>query len=355
MAASTSIVQPPKDTAKALTIALSARALFDLEKEDKFFHENGLDAYIKHMMENEEKVLEKGPAFEFVKSALAVNDAIRKLDPKDDELFDIVIVSRNHAQAGVRLIRSINHYDGIFLERMSLTGGSDPTKYLGAWNTDLFLSPDEHDVRKAIEAGFPAAVVYQNNGEDLPNDQLRIAFDGDSVLFSDEAEQVYQKEGLVGFVQNETQKAAIPLGEGPIKKFASRIAKIQKKFHKKGVPRDQCPIRTYLVTARSGASGGERAIKTLRDWGLEIDESHFKSGASKANMLKAIRPHLFLDDSESHVDKALKANIPAAKVPYGINSEKVKPKGGKKRGSDLVEGEGAKSTLKGHFPVKKAK
>ncbi|XP_035694135.1 cytosolic 5'-nucleotidase 1A-like [Branchiostoma floridae] len=354
MAASSSRAQPPKDTTKTLTITLSARALFDLEEEDKFFHENGLDAYIKLMVEKEKEVLGKGPAFEFVKSALAVNDHIRQLDKDDDELFDIVIVSRNHAQAGSRIINSINHY-GLCLERLSLAGGTDPNTYLGAWNTDLFLSPDEKDARSAIEAGFPAAVVYKYNGDhkDLPKDQLRIVFDGDAVLFSDESERVFKEKGLAGFQQNEEQKAGIPLGEGPMKTFASRIAQIQEKFHKANKPN---PIRTYLVTARSGASAGQRTLITLRDWGLKIDECHYKSGASKTAILKAIRPHLFLDDSQSHIDAALKGGIPAAKVPYGINYENQKPVGNKKRDGDPVEGEDAKGTMKGYYHVtKKAK
>ncbi|XP_019634892.1 PREDICTED: cytosolic 5'-nucleotidase 1A-like [Branchiostoma belcheri] len=352
---SSTIVQPPKDRRNTITVALSARALFDLEAENKFFQENGLEAYIQHMVEKENEVLGKGPAFEFVESALAVNDRIRKLDPKDNELFDIVIVSRNHAQAAIRIINSINHY-GLCLERITLAGGTDPTAYLGAWKADLFLSPDENDVRSAIQAGFPAAVVYKYNGEDLPNDQLRIVFDGDAVLFSDEAERVYQQRGFPAFVENERQKAAMPLDEGPLRKFASRIAAIQEKFHTREVP---CPIRTYILTARSGASAGKRAILTLREWGLKIDECTFNAGASKAAMLKAINPHLFFDDSQSHIDAALEENIPAARVLYGIKDEKVEAKPAaeksKKRGRESVESEGAKGTLKEHFPVKKTK
>ncbi|XP_035692394.1 cytosolic 5'-nucleotidase 1A-like [Branchiostoma floridae] len=311
------IVQPPKDTRNTLVIALSARALFDLETEDRVFQEHGLEAYIQYMVEREDVILPKGPAFEFVRSALAVNDHIRELDPKDIELFDIVIVSRNHTQAAVRLINSINHY-GLCLERLSLTEGTDPTTYLEAWKVDLFLSPEEGDVRRAIQAGYPAAVVYQSETADLPHDQLRIVFDGDAVLFSDEAERVYQEGGFPLFFQNETVKVSTPLDEGPMTKFALRMSAMQQKFHKKRVP---CPIRTYLLTARSGASTGKRAILTLRHWCLQIDECNFNAGAGKGAMLRAIRPHLYLDDSQRNIDAALQENICAARVLYGVQDK----------------------------------
>eukprot|EP00058_Branchiostoma_floridae_P001448 XP_002586936.1 hypothetical protein BRAFLDRAFT_103597 [Branchiostoma floridae] len=301
------IVQPPKDTRNTLVIALSARALFDLETEDRVFQEHGLEAYIQYMVEREDVILPKGPAFEFVRSALAVNDHIRELDPKDIELFDIVIVSRNHTQAAVRLINSINHYEG-----------TDPTTYLEAWKVDLFLSPEEGDVRRAIQAGYPAALVYQSETADLPHDQLRIVFDGDAVLFSDEAERVYQEGGFPLFFQNETVKVSTPLDEGPMTKFALRISAMQQKFHKKRVP---CPIRTYLLTARSGASTGKRAILTLRHWCLQIDECNFNAGAGKGAMLRAIRPHLYLDDSQRNIDAALQENICAARVLYGVQDK----------------------------------
>ncbi|XP_019616343.1 PREDICTED: cytosolic 5'-nucleotidase 1A-like [Branchiostoma belcheri] len=303
------IVQPPKDTKKTLTVALSARALFDLEKEDRVFQERGLEAYIQYMVEREDDILPKGPAFEFVKSALAVNDHIRDLDPKDIELFDIVIVSRNHAQAAIRLINSINHYGE----------GTDPTEYLGAWKVDLFLSPEEDDVRRAIQAGYPAAVVYKYDTAALPpHNELRIVFDGDAVLFSDEAEQVYQAGGFPLFFENESQKVSTPLDEGPMTKFAMRISALQQKFHQKRVP---CPIRTYLLTARSGASTGKRAILTLRHWCLQIDECNFSAGAGKAAMLRAIRPHLYFDDSQKNIDAALQENVCAARVLYGVQDK----------------------------------
>ncbi|XP_078694754.1 cytosolic 5'-nucleotidase 1A-like [Branchiostoma floridae x Branchiostoma belcheri] len=311
------IVQPPKDTKKTLTVALSARALFDLETEDRVFQERGLEAYIQYMVEREDDILPKGPAFEFVKSALAVNDHIRELDPKDIELFDIVIVSRNHAQAAIRLINSINHY-GLCLERLSLTEGTDPTEYLGAWKVDLFLSPEEDDVRRAIQAGYPAAVVYKYDTAALPHEELRIVFDGDAVLFSDEAEQVYQAGGFPLFFENESQKVSTPLDEGPMTKFALRISALQQKFHQKRVP---CPIRTYLLTARSGASTGKRAILTLRHWCLQIDECNFSAGAGKAAMLRAILPHLYFDDSQKNIDAALQENICAARVLYGVQDK----------------------------------
>ncbi|KAI8514321.1 Cytosolic 5'-nucleotidase 1A [Branchiostoma belcheri] len=344
------IVQPPKDTKKTLTVALSARALFDLETEDRVFQERGLEAYIQYMVEREDDILPKGPAFEFVKSALTVNDHIRELDPKDIELFDIVIVSRNHTQAAIRLINSINHYGEaefcLCLERLSLTEGTDPTEYLGAWKVDLFLSPEEDDVRRAIQAeitlqqwftSYPAAVVYKYDTAALPHNELRIVFDGDAVLFSDEAEQVYQAGGFPLFFENESQKVSTPLDEGPITKFALRISALQQKFHQKRVP---CPIRTYLLTARSGASTGKRAILTLRHWCLQIDECNFSAGAGKAAMLRAIRPHLYFDDSQKNIDAALQENICAARVLYGVQDKGATQK--EQRNKTLSESNGEK-------------
>lgn len=230
-------------------------------------------------------------------------------------------VDNNSAQAGVRLINSINHY-GLNIERACFTGGSSKSigKYLEAYKTDLYLSTNEEEVKKAIESGIGAATIYTGVecDQNLDTNQLRIAFDGDATLFNDEAEIIAKKQGLEKFFENETLKAEIPLGTGPMKRFAMLLGSIKKKFKCK----EDCPIRVYLITARGAATSGERALITLRSWGLEVDEALFLSGASKGPLLEEIKPHLFFDDSQKNIDSGLEYGVnTSAHVPYGISQE----------------------------------
>ncbi|XP_042151028.1 5'-nucleotidase, cytosolic IAa isoform X1 [Oncorhynchus tshawytscha] len=301
----------------AVTIAVSSRVLFRTETEQKVYEQKGVEEYLRYQVEHENEPFAPGPAFSFVKALEAVNARLRELYPESEELFDIVLVTYNHAHVGVRLINTINHHN-LFIERFCMTGGSSPIGYLKAWQTNLYLSADAEKVREALSEGIAAATMFMSNKlTEVSQTQLRVAFDGDAVLFSDESERIFKAQGLDGFFQHERDNEDILLDRGPLKDFLASLGKLQKKFYAKGHRLD-CPIRTYLVTARSAASSGIRALKTLRAWGLETDEALFLAGAPKGPMLEKIRPHIYFDDQMFHVEGAAEMGTVAAHVPYGI-------------------------------------
>ncbi|XP_046690247.1 5'-nucleotidase, cytosolic IAa isoform X2 [Silurus meridionalis] len=301
----------------AVTIAVSSRVLFRTDKEQKVYEEKGVEEYLKYQVEHEEEPLAPGPAFPFVKALEAVNAKLRKLYPDSEELFDIVLVTYNHAHVGVRLINTINHHN-LFIERFCMTGGSNPIGYLKAWHTNLYLSADPKKVQEALAEGIAAATMFMPEKHiDVSEKQLRVAFDGDAVLFSDESERIFKAHGLDKFFEHEKENENTLLDRGPLKGFLEVLGKLQKKFYAKGHRLD-CPIRTYLVTARSAASSGIRALKTLRAWGLETDEALFLAGAPKGPMLEKIRPHIYFDDQMFHIEGAAEMGTIAAHVPYGI-------------------------------------
>uniref|UniRef100_A0A3Q1FS54 5'-nucleotidase, cytosolic IB b n=1 Tax=Acanthochromis polyacanthus TaxID=80966 RepID=A0A3Q1FS54_9TELE len=254
-----------------------------------------------------------------------VNSRLRELYPDSEELFDVILMTNNPAQVGVRLINSINHYD-LTIERFCMTGGQSPIGYLEAYMTNLYLSKDSDKVTEAIEAGIAAATMFMPEKEmELSDTQLRVAFDGDAVLFSDESEIIVKKHGLDTFFEHEKRYENQPLAQGPLKCFLEALGKLQRKFYSKN-ERLNCPIRTFLVTARSAASSGARVLKTLRSWGLEIDEALFLAGAPKGPLLQKIRPHIFFDDQMFHIEGAKDLGTIAAHVPYGIGQKYHKGK-----------------------------
>ncbi|XP_052601884.1 cytosolic 5'-nucleotidase 1B isoform X7 [Peromyscus californicus insignis] len=308
--------RPPKPK-HAITIAVSSRALFNMVDDRKIYEEEGLEKYMEYQLTNENVILTPGPAFRFVKALQHVNARLRDLYPEEQDLFDIVLMTNNHAQVGVRLINSVNHY-GLLIDRFCLTGGKSPIGYLKAYLTNLYLSADSEKVQEAIKEGIASATMFAG-AKDMAycDTQLRVAFDGDAVLFSDESEHIAKDHGLDKFFQHETLFENKPLAQGPLKSFLEDLGKLQKKFYAKD-ERLLCPIRTYLVTARSAASSGARVLKTLRRWGLEIDEALFLAGAPKGPILVKIRPHIFFDDQMFHIESAQKFGTITAHVPYGI-------------------------------------
>ncbi|XP_067840467.1 cytosolic 5'-nucleotidase 1A-like [Heptranchias perlo] len=307
----------------AITIAVSSRCLFNMVEERKIYEEQGVESYVKYQQEHENEPLKKGPAFPFVKALETVNMRLRDLYPDSDEIFDIVLMTNNHAQVGVRLINSINHYD-LAIERFCMTGGKSPVGYLKAYLTNLYLSADSDKVGEAIEAGIAAATMFHSEKDlELSDQELKVAFDGDAVLFSDESEKIVKAHGLDTFFEHEKKHENNPLAKGPLKGFLEVLGKLQRKFHAKNLRLD-CPIRTYLVTARSAASSGARVLKTLRSWGLEIDEALFLAGAPKGPLLEKIRPHIFFDDQMFHIKGAQEMGTIAAHVPYGIGQKYYK-------------------------------
>ncbi len=288
-----------------LVIGVSSRALFDLEEENRIFEEQGLDAYSKYQAEHENDILKPGTAFPLVK-------ALQKLNADGRYLTEIIIMSKNSSDTSLRIFNSIEHY-GLDISRAALVGGASISPYLGAFKTDLFLSANESDVQEAINANIASGIICDHSNLPInPDDeipQIRIAFDGDAVIFSDESERIFQAEGLEAFARHEQENAQNPLPEGPFAKLLKTLSFIQKQF-----PKDESPIRTALVTARN-APAHERVIRTLRAWDVRIDEVFFLGGVKKSEVLKAFNANIFFDDQATHTDPASKL-VPSARVPY---------------------------------------
>ena len=294
----------PYDLHNPLVIGISSRALFDLEEENRIFEEQGLAAYEEYQVRHEQDVLRKGPAFALVEAFLRLNCL------QEERLVEVIVMSRNSPNTSLRIFNSIAHY-GLDITRAALSGGNSIAPYLHAFRTDLFLSAHQPDVQQAINSGIAAGTILTGTVPELADHgQIRIAFDGDAVLFSPTSERIYQHKGLEAFARYERKKADIPMEEGPFAKFLQTIAHIQSKFSDLGT----APIRTALVTARS-APAHERAIKTLRQWGVRVDEAFFLGGVSKQEVLSAFGCHIFFDDQTTHAEPASQF-VPAAVVPY---------------------------------------
>jgi len=291
-----------------LVVGISSRALFDLEEENRIYEKQGLQAFLEYQMAHEKDILKPGTAFPLIR-------ALHRLNAGGRELVEIIIMSKNSAQTSLRIFNSIEHY-GLDISRAALVSGNKIAPYLSAFRTGLFLSANEQDVQEAINAGIAAGLICspQNLSIDSEEeiDQIRIAFDGDAVIFSDESEKIYKSEGLMAFADHERRNAQNPLPEGPFAKLLATISLLQKQF-----PEDKMPIRTALVTARS-APAHERVIRTLVAWGVRIDEAFFMGGIPKSDVLNAFGAHIFFDDQAVHTDPASKL-VPAARVPYVEN------------------------------------
>ena len=286
-----------------LVIAISSRALFDLEKENRIYDEKGLEAYYNYQLTHEETPLHRGTAFRFVKNLLSINKDF------DDKLIEVIVLSRNNAATGLRIGRSIEHY-GLDIERSGWTAGTSVVKYLEAFRVDLFLSAHSEDVQDAINADVAAATILPHNGSGVEeSDMVKIAFDGDAVIFGDESEKIYQENGLEAFLAHERENAKNPLSKGPFFKFLKVISDIQSRF-----PMERSPIRTALVTARS-FSTHERVLRTLDAWGVRVDEAFFQGGVQKYEVIKAFGADIFFDDQDAHLKYTAK-DTPSAKVPY---------------------------------------
>ncbi len=296
-----------------LTVAISSRTLFDLNEAHQVFLEQGVTAYVDYQLAREDQPLEPGVAFPLVKKLLDIKH------PKTQErLVEVVLISRNSGDVGLRIFNSIEHH-GLSIERAAFSHGEPPYGYLSAFGVHLFLSAHSRDVEDAIEAGHAAAHLMTRKSSGAINGAVRIAFDGDAVLFSDESEQIYQQAGLDVFRQNERDNHDIPLTPGPFKGFLHQLHDIQVIF-----PRNESPIRTALVTARSAPSH-KRVILTLRDWGIRIDEALFLGGQDKANFLKSFKADIFFEDQLSYV-KTASEHTPTGHVPYGVTNQKNREK-----------------------------
>lgn len=290
-----------------LVVGISSRALFDLNDENKLYEEQGLDAYSEYQIEHENDILKPGSGFALVQALLKLNTL------SEERMVEVIIMSHNSADTSLRIFNSISHYN-LDISRAALGGGASISPYLEAFGVELFLSADEEDVQEAINCGIAAGQIYTNiiDKEQQVINQIRIAFDGDAVLFSDESEQIFQTKGLDAFVEHERENAKRELPAGPFAKFLKTISALQSRFHT-----SVSPIRTALVTARN-APAHERVIRTLRAWNVRIDEAFFLGGMSKKDILSAFKPHIFFDDQAVHADPASLV-VPSAKVPYKRN------------------------------------
>lgn len=293
-----------------LVVAISSRALFDLDESHQVYKNHGLAAYSQYQIEHEDDVLQPGDAFHMVQKLLRINDLL-----DGEPRVEVILLSRNSADTGLRVFNSINHY-GLSITRAAFSGGESPYRYIAPFNSHLFLSTDAEDVRRALEHGVPAATLMTSNRDTQESTQLRFAFDGDAVIFSDEAEQVFKQQGLEAFARSEKASAKKPLSGGPFKSFLSALQGLQSEFGE-----GECPIRTALVTARS-APAHERVIRTLRAWDIRIDESLFLGGLSKAAFLKAYGADVFFDDQQSHCQSA-REHVATGHVPHGIANQPV--------------------------------
>lgn len=293
---------------KKLVVAVSSRALFNLDESHTIFETQGKEAFCQYQIEHEDEILAPGYGFALVQKLLAINDS-RPNDP----LVEIILLSQNSADTGLRIFNSIAHHR-LAIIRAAFTSGASPYNYIPAFGAHLFLSANADDVAKALDAGFAAATILCGPSVAHYSDQLRIAFDGDSVLFSDESERIYQQRGLAVFTENERNEAKTPLPGGPFKDFLSALHHIQTQFDSQS-----SPIRTALVTARS-APAHERVVRTLRAWGIRIDEALFLGGMAKGDFLKAFGADIFFDDQKGHCESAAQ-HVAAAHVPHGIANQ----------------------------------
>ena len=292
-----------------LVIAISSRALFNLEDSHRVFEEEGLDAYQQYQISKEDQPLEQGDAFLLVQKLLGLNKLL------DESPVQVILLSRNSADTGLRVFNSIQHY-GLDISRAAFSGGESPYRYISAFNSHLFLSTDGADVRQALESGVAAATILPSEKSTTPSEKLKIAFDGDAVLFSDDSEKIFKNKGLAAFTKNEKEAANEPLSGGPFKPILAALQQIQMAF-----PPGESPLRTCLVTARA-APAHERVVRTLRAWNIRIDESLFLGGLDKGEFLRAFDADVFFDDQEAHCESA-RNHVATGHVPHGIANEKI--------------------------------
>lgn len=299
-----------------MVIGISSRALFDLTIENEIFEREGVEAYCKYQVEHEKDILKPGSGFGLVQSLLQLNEY-----SSDRDLVEVIVMSRNSPDTSLRVFNAIKHY-GLNITRAVLVSGASLAPYLTVFHTDLFLSAYEDDVQCAIDSGIAAGIICTEN---LPrawamqrfqpqppiqgSGRIRIAFDGDAVLFTDESEKIFQEKGLYAFEENEQINAENPLEEGPFANFLRKLSDLQRRLGT-----DNCPIRTALVTSRS-APAHERVIRTLRSWNVRVDEAFFLGGVEKKEVLGAFGAQIFFDDQSVHTLNASQA-VPAARVPY---------------------------------------
>jgi 5'-nucleotidase len=299
------------DLPPPLTVAITSRALFDLEHSHELWQREGIDAYQAHQRENEDTALQPGIAFQLVRKLLALNEGA------DQPRVEVILLSRNSSDTGLRIFNSIRHH-GLDISRATFTSGAPTWPYIRPFGAHLFLSANPESVRRALEHGVAAATILPAKAAAQTHGQLRIAFDGDAVIFGDESERVSQEQGLAAFHDHETTRAHEPLSGGPFRGFLDALHRLQAAFP----VGDAAPIRTALVTARS-APAHERVIRTLREWDVRLDEALFLGGRPKGPFLETFGADIFFDDSLHNIDSA-RRHVATGHVPHGVSNEPAK-------------------------------
>ena len=293
-----------------LVIGVSTRALFNLEKENAVFDHDGIEAFRNYQLKNEDIILEPGTAFYLVKNLLELNKIASK------KIVEVVVMSRNSPETGMRVLNSIEEYN-LEITRVALTGGEPLAPYIDAYDIDLFLSKDSKDVQTVIDSKKCAAAILYSPPKsfETTDSRVKIAFDADAVLFSEESEYRYKTEGMDSFHEYEKDHENDPLNEGPFAKLLIKLSKIQEHLPMRI---EYSPLRLAIVTARNAPSH-KRVIKTLKKWNVYVDEVYFLGGLAKDNILKAFGAHIFFDDQETHL-QSTSLVVPSGKVPYETNS-----------------------------------
>ena len=315
------------DLSNTLVVGISATALFDLGEADKLFREQlainvekAVVEYRRYMLERENEPLEAGTGMPLIKALLELNKFQKIEDAKtiaEPPLVEVVVMSRNSPETGVRVFNTIRKL-GLKISRHAFTGGESVADYIEAFDVDLFLTTNIKDAQKVIDSGKCAVALLKEppiETTELPSDQVRIAFDGDAVLFDESSELLFKSKGLDEFQQNEDMQQHVPMLEGPYASFLQKLAKLQSRLP---FGQELSPVRLAIVTARS-APAEMRVINTLRHWGVYVHEVFFLGGLSKAAILKAFKPHIFFDDQDLHIEHASKV-VPSGKVPYKSDS-----------------------------------
>jgi len=307
----------PFEIEKKLVIAVSSSSLFDLSESHKIYEDKGLEEYKKHQEKNIDIILEKGVAFPFIRRFLNIN----KLYPEQSPV-EVVLLSKNSPETGLRVFRSIKHYE-LDITRAAFMSGESPYEYIPSFNASLFLSTNPDDVQSAIDKNYPAGLVLHSSCNDENDTELRIAFDFDGVIADDESESVYKNSGLEAFYAHELANNLIPHQPGLLADLCKKLSKMQRleSIQEKSKPSYEKILKISIVTARN-APAHERVITTLKKLGISPDHIFFLGGMDKNRILDVLKPHIFFDDQLSHLQPSDK-NIPMVHIPFGIANKKI--------------------------------
>lgn len=291
-------------------LVVTPRALFDLRDGEGVVALDGQAVHAAFRHPRDAVLHPPGSVFSLVRKLLALNTTAR-------QRVEVILVSTESAASGLRVLHLLDHYR-LPITRAAFTRGAPCHRYAAAFGAHLFLSTDAGEVRLALDQGLAAATVVEGVPGESGDDIVRFAFDGDAVLFSDKAEEVYAHAGLEAFIRSEQAACHLPLEPGPLQPLLIHLCRLQASF-----ARDGCPIRTALVTARS-VSAHERALRTLQAWRIEVDEAMFLAGMDKGALLRCFGADIFFDDQKRNCDQAA-AYVPCSHVPYGIKNRVMRP------------------------------